>query len=65
MPVKGLAEPIEVFELVGASAARTRFQVAARRGLTPFVGRGAEMQQIRDALERAGSGRGQVVAVVG
>src|SRR5215469_6975791 len=30
MPVKGLAEPIEVFELVGAGTARTRFQVAAR-----------------------------------
>jgi predicted ATPase len=65
VPVKGLAEPIEVFELVGASAARTRFEVAARHGLTRFVGRSAEMEQIRDALDQASVGRGQVVAVVG
>jgi class 3 adenylate cyclase len=65
VPVKGLVEPVEVFELVGAGAARTRFQAAARRGLTRFVGRNAELEQLRDALDRARLGRGQVVAVVG
>ena len=50
---------------MGAGAARSRFEAAARHGLTRFVGRGAEMDQIRDALDRAGRGRGQVVAVVG
>src|SRR5262249_29582990 len=63
--IKGLAEPIEVLELVGASATRTRFEAAARRGLTRFVGRSAELEQLRDALDRASQGRGQVVAVVG
>src|SRR5512145_2338315 len=38
MPVKGVAAPVEVFELVGASGIRTRLEVAARRGLTRFVG---------------------------
>jgi class 3 adenylate cyclase/tetratricopeptide (TPR) repeat protein len=65
IPIKGLGEPIEVFELMGASAARTRFEAAARRGLTRYVGRSAEMEQIRGALDRASSGRGQVVTVVG
>src|SRR5262245_4578318 len=65
VPVKGLADPVEVFELVGAGAARTRLEVAARRGLTRFVGRNAELEQLRDALDRASRGRGQVVAVVG
>src|SRR5262245_56390089 len=65
VPVKGLAEPVEVFELVGAGAARTRLEVAARRGLTRFVGRDAELEQLRDALDRASQGHGQVVAVVG
>src|SRR5262249_26142980 len=65
VPVKGLDAPIEVFELVGASAARTRLEAAERHGLTRFVGRSAEMEQIGDALDRAGLGRGQVVAVVG
>src|SRR6516225_9988877 len=65
VPVKGLDAPIEVFELVGAGAARTRLEAAELHGLTRFVGRSAEMEQIRDALDRAGLGRGQVVAVVG
>jgi class 3 adenylate cyclase len=65
VPVKGLGEPIEVFELTGAGAARTRLEVAARRGLTRFVGRSAEMEQLRDALDRASRGQGQVVGVVG
>jgi class 3 adenylate cyclase len=45
-PVKGLAQPIEVYEIVGASAIRSRFQAAAARGLTTFVGRTAEMEQL-------------------
>jgi hypothetical protein len=65
VPIKGLGEPIEVFELVGAGAARTRLVAAARRGLTCFVGRSAELEQLRDALDRASLGRGQVVALVG
>src|SRR5213594_257641 len=65
VPIKGLGEPVEVFELVGAGAARTRLEAAARRGLTRFVGRSAELEQLRGALDRASLGHGQVVAVVG
>ena len=65
VPVRGLSEPVEVFELVAAEARRTRLQVSASRGLTRFIGREAEMGQLRAALERARSGHGQVVAVVG
>jgi class 3 adenylate cyclase/predicted ATPase len=64
-PVKGLAEPIEVYEMLGASTVRSRFQAAVGRGLTTFVGRTAEMEQLCQALEHAKVGRGQVVAVVG
>src|SRR5712691_7705644 len=63
--VKGLADPVEVFELVGAGSTRTRMQAFAARGLTRFVGRQAEFEALRQALERAGTSRGQVVAVIG
>jgi class 3 adenylate cyclase/tetratricopeptide (TPR) repeat protein len=63
--VKGLDQPIEVFELTGASSGRTRLQVRAAAGLTPFVGREQEIDQLRDALARARNGQGQIVAVVG
>jgi class 3 adenylate cyclase/tetratricopeptide (TPR) repeat protein len=65
MPVKGLTDPVEVFELVGASALRWRFQAAAARGLTRFVGRQTELAVLRQALTQAGAGHGQVVAIVG
>jgi class 3 adenylate cyclase/tetratricopeptide (TPR) repeat protein len=64
-PVKGLPEPVEVFELMGASAMRRRLQASAARGLTHFVGRQQELAVLQQALERAGAGHGQVVAVVG
>jgi class 3 adenylate cyclase/tetratricopeptide (TPR) repeat protein len=65
MPVKGLAAPVEVYEVVGATTVRSRLQATAARGLTPFVGRDTEIDQLRQALELAKGGRGQVVAVVG
>jgi class 3 adenylate cyclase len=60
VPVKGLAEPVEVFELVGASALRRRLQAAAPRGLTPFVGRQTELAALQQALAQAGVGHGEV-----
>ena len=61
-PVKGLTEPVEVFELVGASTIRRRLQASAARGLTRFVGRQQELAALQQALEQAGAGHGQVVA---
>jgi class 3 adenylate cyclase/tetratricopeptide (TPR) repeat protein len=65
VPIKGLSEPVEVFELLGAGSSRTRLQVSAARGLTRFIGRDTELEQLRLALERAATSHGQIVAVVG
>jgi class 3 adenylate cyclase/tetratricopeptide (TPR) repeat protein len=65
IPVKGLADPVEIFELTGAGQARTRLQAAALRGLTRFVGRDAEVEHLRRVLDRAAGGHGQVVSIVG
>jgi class 3 adenylate cyclase/tetratricopeptide (TPR) repeat protein len=63
--VKGLGDPVDVYELVGAGTARSRLQAAAARGLTRFVGRDAELDTLRRTLEQAGAGHGQLVALVG
>ena len=65
VPVKGLANPVQIYEVTGAGAARTRLEVAAERGLTRFVGRDIELQQLRRVQQLAGQGHGQVVAIVG
>ncbi len=64
-PVKGLAEPVDVFQLVSAGPIRSRLQAAAARGLSPLVGRQTELQTLHTAHERAATGRGQIVGVVG
>jgi class 3 adenylate cyclase/tetratricopeptide (TPR) repeat protein len=65
MPVKGMSGLVEVFELAAQSATRTRLQASAARGLTRFVGRQRELDHLREALEKARGGHGQLVAVVG
>ena len=65
VPVKGFAEPVQIYELNGAGPARTRLQAAAGRGLTRFVGRDVEIEQLRRAQQLAAEGHSQVVAIVG
>jgi hypothetical protein len=65
VPVKGLQEPIEIYKLLRAGPVRSRLQSAVARGLTRFIGRNTELEQLHQALARAGAGHGQVVAVVG
>jgi class 3 adenylate cyclase len=62
--VKGLSEPLHVFELEGVGRMRTRLEVSHARGFSKFVGRADEMAVLEAALTRAGEGHGQVVGVV-
>ena len=63
--VKGLSEPIEAFELLGAEFSKTRLQAAGARGLSRFVGRQDEIDVLSAALQQAERGQGQIVALVG
>jgi class 3 adenylate cyclase/predicted ATPase len=62
--VRGISEAIEVFEVTGLGSLRTHFDLSTRRGLTRFVGRKREVEQLQGALEQAMGGRGQIVAVM-
>ena len=57
--VKGVSEPVNVYEVTGIGPLRTRLQRAAGRGLTKFVGREREMAEMRRALELAGKATGR------
>jgi class 3 adenylate cyclase len=65
LPVRGLTGPMEVYEVMGVEAVRSRLHATAARGFTRFVGRQREMEQLCVALDHAKEGHGQVVAVVG
>jgi len=62
--VKGVTEAVKVFEVTGLGPLRTRFQRAAGRGLTKFVGREREMETLKHAAELARQGHGQIVAAM-
>src|SRR5206468_2428448 len=57
--------PTPIYELTGTIPARSRLQAGASRGLTRFVGRDRELEQLVQAFERSAVGHGQAVAVVG
>jgi class 3 adenylate cyclase/predicted ATPase len=63
--VKGMSDPVNTYEVVGVGPLRTRLEVSAKRGFVHFVGRQAEMGQLKRALELAKSGRGQIVGLIG
>ena len=63
--IKGMEQPLAVYEVTGVGQLRTRLQVAASRGLKRFVGRQQELTQMQQALEQARAGRGQVIGIMG
>jgi class 3 adenylate cyclase len=64
MTVKGISEPVAVYEVTGFGPLRTRLQRAVARGLTKFVGREREIEALRHAAMLAREGRGQIVAAM-
>ena len=62
--VKGVSEPVNVYEVTGLGPLRTRLQRAAGRGLTKFVGREREMEALRHAADQAKAGQGQIAAAM-
>jgi len=63
--VKGKEESIKTYRVIGPSTRRTRFDVSAERGLTPFIGRERELELLIDGYERAKQGRGQAFSIMG
>ncbi len=63
--VKGVSAPVNIYEVLGVGPLRTRLQVAARHGLSRFVGRQSELGQMQQAWELTKAGHGQIVAVMG
>jgi len=63
--IKGKEEPVEAYELLEPTEVATRIEAAVVRGLTKFVGRRREMEALKEAFEKARSGAGQVIGIVG
>jgi len=63
--IKGKENPIRIYQVIAPSSSRTRFDVNAERGLTTFVGRTRELENLLDGLDRAKAGRGQAFSLIG
>jgi class 3 adenylate cyclase/tetratricopeptide (TPR) repeat protein len=62
--IKGKEQPVKVYQVIAPSTRRTRFDVSAERGLTPFIGRERELELLLDGFERAKAGKGQAFSIV-
>ena len=62
--IKGKQEPVNIYRAIAPSTRRTRFDVSAEQGLTPFAGRERELELLLDGLERAKAGRGQAFSII-
>jgi class 3 adenylate cyclase len=62
--IKGKEEPVNVFRAIAPSTRRTRFDVSAERGLTPFAGRERELELLLEGFERCKAGRGQAFSII-
>ena len=62
--VKGVSEPVNVYEVTGLGPLRTRLQRSAGRGLTRFVGREREIEALKHAAGLAREGHGQIAAAM-
>ncbi|MEK6711598.1 MAG: AAA family ATPase, partial [Nitrospinota bacterium] len=65
LPLKGKGEAVRAWEVISARSARTRLEVEAEGGLTPFVGRERELRLLSECFEKARAGHGHVVFVMG
>ena len=62
--IKGKAKPVVIYRAIAPSTMRTRFDVSAERGLTPFEGRERELELLFEGLERSKAGRGQAISIM-
>ena len=62
--IKGKEKSLKVYQVIAPSTRRTRFDVSAERGLTPFVGRQRELELLLDGYERSKEGRGQAISII-
>jgi class 3 adenylate cyclase/tetratricopeptide (TPR) repeat protein len=65
LALKGKTESVYAWEVLAVDETRTRLEVAAEHGLTPFTGREPELRLLHECFARAQAGHGQVVFLVG
>jgi class 3 adenylate cyclase/tetratricopeptide (TPR) repeat protein len=62
--IKGKKDSIRVYRVITTSSRRTRFDVSAERGLTPFIGRERELELLLDGFERSKASMGQAFSII-
>ena len=64
LEIKGKERAVKTYRVIAPSTRRTRFDVSAERGLTPFVGKERELELLLDGFERSKAGRGQALSIM-
>jgi class 3 adenylate cyclase/predicted ATPase len=64
-PLKGVATPLAVYQVLSEGTARTRLEAIGSTGLAPLIGRHCEVEQLLQSWSHVVDGRGQVVLLSG
>jgi class 3 adenylate cyclase/tetratricopeptide (TPR) repeat protein len=62
--IKGKRTPVKIYRFIAPRDRKSRFDVSADRGLTPFVGRERELELLIDGFERSKRGHGRAISIV-
>jgi class 3 adenylate cyclase len=63
--LRGVAQPLHVYQVLGESGVHSRLDIVSTRGLTPLVGRESEVTLLLERWEQVKAGQGQVVLRTG
>jgi class 3 adenylate cyclase/predicted ATPase len=63
--IRGISQPMAIYQVLHESSARTRLDVAAQRGLAPMQGRDDEFHRLAERWTQARAGRGSAALLVG
>ena len=64
-PIRGLADPLEVFKVRGTRSSLNRFRALRARSTAPLVGRSEEVELLLSRWRRAADSEGQIALVSG
>jgi class 3 adenylate cyclase len=63
--LRGVSQPLSVYQVLQESGVQSRLDVASTRGLTPLIGRESEITLLLERWEQAKEGQGQIILLSG
>ena len=64
-PLRGISQPVNVYEVSGEIPAQSRLDIASESGLTPLIGREREVESLKQGWAQVLASKGQALLIEG